>query len=97
MKWKALLHAVQHALRDAIPLHPFVNLLRINDPSSYFEDELCLVCLDKPPLLSLSHNSIHLVRLDILVQAPPGQARSVLPNPLRVNKGFGALKSNQLT
>ncbi len=62
--------SIYHALRNAIPLHPSINLSGLNDVPSYLEYELSFVCLDKLSLLSLSHDGFHLVRLHILIQAP---------------------------
>ena len=62
--------SIQHAFRDAVPLHPSIDLLRLHDASPYFEGKLSLCLLDKPPLLSLSHDGFHLVCFDVLVPGP---------------------------
>jgi hypothetical protein len=58
---------IYHVFWDLIPLHPSINLLRLHHVSPYFEDKLSFTRLDKPPILSLSHDRLHLVRLDVLV------------------------------
>jgi len=64
-----------------VPLHPPVNLLRLYLAASHLEHERALVGLDELSLLSLSHDRLHLLRLDVLVVVPLADARSILPWP----------------
>jgi hypothetical protein len=62
-----------------MPLHPSLDLLPIYFVASHLEYQSALVRLDELPLLTLSHDRLHLLRLDILVLIPLADARSVLP------------------
>ena len=60
--------SVLSVFRNSISLHPSDNLLGFpHVTTTHCEGEACFVRLNQPPLLSLSHNSFHLVRFDILV------------------------------
>jgi hypothetical protein len=52
-----------------VPLHLPLDLLQLYLVASHLEYELALIGLDKLPLLALSHDRLHLLRLDVLVLA----------------------------
>jgi hypothetical protein len=68
-----------------VPLHPPLDLRRLYFAASHLEHELAFVSLDELPLLTLSHDRLHLLRLNVLVLAPLADARSVLPKPANVS------------
>jgi hypothetical protein len=57
-----------------VPLHPPLDLLRLYLAASHLEHELGLVGLDDLSLQALSHDRLHLLRLDVLVLAPLADA-----------------------
>jgi hypothetical protein len=57
-----------------VPLHPPLDLLQLYLAASHLERELALIGLDELPLLALSHDRLHLLRLDVLVLAPLADA-----------------------
>lgn len=54
--------------------HESVDLLRLYLLPSHVEPEWAFVCLNKPSLLALSHDRLHLMRLDVLVFSPLADA-----------------------
>lgn len=76
---------IQKAVRYAVPLHPPLDLRRLYFATSHLKHEVFLLSLDELPLLTLSHNRLHLLRLEILVLAPIADARSVLSKPANVS------------
>jgi hypothetical protein len=71
-----------------VPLHPSLDLLPIYFVASHLEYQLALVSLDELPLLTFSHDCLHLLRFDVFVLTPLADARSVLPQS--VNAGVSA-------
>ena len=77
--------SIYHVFWNLVPLHPSFNLLRVHNVSPYPEHKLPFVRFDEPPILSLSHNWLHLLRLDTLVQVPMAYPRPVLSDTLEVS------------
>jgi len=70
--------SVQHAIHDIVSFHPSLNLIRFDVLASHTEVKIVLVCLDEVSVLAVSDNGLHLIRFDVLVELPLGQARPVL-------------------
>ena len=52
--------------------------MRFDFLASHAKRKIILVCLDEVSLLAVSDNGLHLIRFDVLVELPLGQARPVL-------------------
>jgi hypothetical protein len=71
--------SIQAAFGDLISLHPSIDFGRLYSIASNRELEASFITLDELSFLLLPNNRFHLLRLDILVQAPLTYASSVLP------------------
>jgi hypothetical protein len=61
---------IHKAVYYVVPLHPPLDLWRLYLAASHREHERALVSLDKLPLLTLSHDRLHLLRLNVLIFSP---------------------------
>ena len=70
---------IQSTVHYVVTLHPPLDLLQLYFAAPHLKRKLALAGLDELPPLALSHDRLHLLRLDVLVFAPLADAGTVLP------------------